>query len=116
MSKHSVSLTSAIVYGADFTPRSSSLLSRVHSANANPLSRVEQLKRKFISTQLTSLRNQIYATLRQAGSTHAMALAEVDRALREVMLATQKASDIATAEAAWADGARLSQKEQPHDN
>ena len=85
----------------------SSLRSRVQSANSNPLIRVEQLKRKFISTQVASLRNEIYATLRHAGSSHAMALAEVDRALREVVLAAQKASDVAMSAAASADAARF---------
>ena len=47
-----------------------SLASRVSRSHTNPLIRVEQLKRKFVSTQLRQLRTQIYASMRQAGASH----------------------------------------------
>jgi hypothetical protein len=89
--------------------------------NSNPLMRVELLKRKFVTTQLNSLRTQIYALMRQRGATHAYALAEVDRALRDVSAAAQLASQAATSAAAEADAreqslASTNSQEQPRDN
>jgi len=64
---------------------------------------VERLKRKLLSTQLTSLRTQIYATMRQSGSSHAYALAEVDRAFRAVAASAANQSKLATNAAAQAE-------------
>ena len=104
-SRNSVSDISNRVNVKSDSGHSSSLTQRVQSANISPLQRVEQLKRKFVSTQLGSLRTRIYSTLRQAGSSSAMALAEVDRALREIAESIQTASVAATSAAAAADAA-----------
>jgi hypothetical protein len=106
MSKHNVSHSNSNV-NSDTRP-SSSLLSRVVSANANPLMRVEQIKKKFVSAQLAALRTSIYATMRQGGASHAYALAEVDRAFREVAGSVANASKLATNAAAQADHERSS--------
>jgi hypothetical protein len=88
--------------------QSSSLVARIPVANANPLVRVEQIKKKFVSAQLAALRASIYASMRQGGASHAYALAEVDRALREVVVSVAKASKLATNVAAQADRERSS--------
>jgi hypothetical protein len=83
-----------------------SLASRVTRSHTNPLIRVEQLKRQFVSTQLTQLRTQIYASMRQAGATHVYALAEVDRALADVARAVDVASTDARTAVAEAELAK----------
>jgi len=86
----------------------SSLRASVSLASANALMRVGQIKNKFLMTQLTSLRTQVYATMRQGGASHAHALAEIDRALREVAASFANASKLATDAAAQADRERSS--------
>jgi hypothetical protein len=76
---------------------------RVALSRTNPLTHVERLKKKLLSTQLASLRAQIYATIRQSGSSHVYALAEVDRAFREVAASIADASKQATNAAAKAE-------------
>jgi hypothetical protein len=68
--------------------------------------RVEQIKKKFVSTQLAALRTRIYATMRQGGASHPYALAEVDRAFRDVAQSITVASRGATDAAAQADQRR----------
>jgi len=86
----------------------SSPVARIAVANTNPLVRVERIKRKFVSAQLTALRVSIYTTMLQGGASHAYALAEVDRALREIAASVAKASKLATNVAAQADRERSS--------
>jgi len=76
---------------------------RVALPRTNPLMHVERLKRKFLSTQLTSLRTQIYATMRQSGSSHVYALAEIDRAFRDIAASVANASKAATTAAAQSE-------------
>jgi hypothetical protein len=76
---------------------------RAALSRTNPRMRVERLKRKFLSTQLTFLRAQIYAAMRQSGSSHVYALAEVDRVFREVAASIANASKLATNAAAQAE-------------
>jgi hypothetical protein len=64
---------------------------------------VEQIKKKFVSAQLAALRTRIYATMRQGGANHEYALAEVDRAFREVAASVADASAQATNAAAQAE-------------
>jgi hypothetical protein len=85
------------------SPVSSPISSRVRDANSNPLARVEQLKRSFISTKLSQLRTSIYAELRRANFGHVYALAELDRALADVAAAVTKLSQATADDAAKAE-------------
>src|SRR5437588_3577119 len=89
------------------SPSRPSLRQRIASANRNPLIRVEQLKRRFVLTQLPKLRSEIYSALITAGYSRAYALTEIDRALVEIAKAVAAASADASKLAVAADVERL---------
>ena len=83
--------------------RSVALASRVAVTILNPLVRVEQLKRQFLTTQLSSLRAQIYAELHRSGWSDVSALAEIDRMFVDISRAVAVASTNARKAAAAAE-------------